>query len=237
MLEALLFAASLGTVSVVDSASHSEAHYTQGLFFDGGELYESTGRYGASKLFRYASPGASPSDSAALESRYFGEGSVKLGASIVWLTWREGTAFVYDAKTFSRRGEFPLYSEGWGLGLYKGNLLMTDGSENLLFLSPGEKRVFRKVPVKDGNVPVRFLNEIEVVGPVVYANVWQSDSIAEIDPETGKVLAWYDFSKIAFGVRKKSPRAEVLNGIAFDGKFFWVTGKFWPVIYKVRLER
>ncbi len=234
---AVLFAAALGSFSVLDSAEHSSEHFTQGLFLDGKVLYESTGIYGASRLYRYPAPGMPASDSVALESRYFGEGSVKFGSDIFWLTWKEGVAFVLDAKTLRRKGSFPIRTEGWGITLYQNALAMSDGSDTLYFLSPGEKNVFRTLSVRDGDTPVRFLNELETANGILYANVWQSDSIAAIDPQTGKVLRWYDFSRIAQNVRKRDARAEVLNGIAFDGKFFWITGKLWPVMYRVELRR
>lgn len=235
MLSELLCAAALGSFTVLDSAEHSVDHYTQGLFFDGGVLYETTGHYGKSRMFRFPAPGKAPTDSVSLESRFFGEGSIKLGNDIFWLTWREGTAFVYDAQTLTRKSAFPIPTEGWGLAFYKGSLLMSNGSDRLYFLSPGEKNVFRNVSVTDDSKPVRNLNELEAVGDIVYANVWQSDSIAAIDPKSGKVLKWYDFSRIARQIRKKIPEAEVLNGIAYDGKAFWITGKNWPVMYKVQI--
>lgn len=234
---AFLLAAAIGNFSVLDSAEHSPEHFTQGLFFDGKVLYESTGLYGESHLYRYPAPGKPASDSTALEARYFGEGSVKFGSDIFWLTWKEGVAFVYDAKTLRRKGSFPIRTEGWGLTLYQNSLVMSDGSETLYFISPGEKNVFRTLSVHDGGTPVKFLNELEMADGILYANVWQSDSIAAIDPHSGKVLRWYDFSRLARKVRKRDARAEVLNGIAFDGKSFWITGKFWPVMYRVELER
>lgn len=233
----LLFAAALGSFFVLDSAEHSPEHFTQGFFLDGETLYESTGLYGASRLYRYPAPGKPASDSIALEARYFGEGSVKFGTDIFWLTWKEGVAFVYDAKTFRRKASFPIRTEGWGLTLYQNSLVMSDGSDTLYFISLGEKNVFRTLPVRDGNAPVKFLNELETANGILYANVWQSDSIAAIDPQSGKVLRWYDFSPLAKNVRKRDARAEVLNGIAFDGKFFWITGKLWPVMYRVELDR
>lgn len=235
MLPALIFAAALGAVEILDSAAHSSEHFTQGLFFDGKSLIETTGLYGHSKIFRYPQPGSLPSDSAGIEPRFFGEGSVQIGQDIFWLTWKEGVAFVLDARTFRRKASLPLFSEGWGLSAIDGSLVMSDGSDQLYFLSPRDFRPFRTVRVRDGETPVGFLNELEVASGKIYANVWQSDSIAEIDPESGQVLRWYDFSEIASQVRKKGPRAEVLNGIAFDGKDFWITGKFWPVLYKVKL--
>ncbi len=234
---AFLLAAAIGNFSVLDSAEHFPEHFTQGLFFDGKVLYESTGLYGESRLYRYPALGMPASDSATLETRYFGEGSVKFGSDIFWLTWREGVAFVYDAKTLRRKGSFPIRTEGWGLTLYQNSLVMSDGSETLYFISPGEKNVFRTLSVHDGGTPVKFLNELEMADGILYANVWQSDSIAAIDPHSGKVLRWYDFSRLARKVRKRDARAEVLNGIAFDGKSFWITGKFWPVMYRVELER
>ncbi len=235
MLAELLFSAALGSFTVLDSAEHSADHYTQGLFFDGGVLYETTGHYGESRLFRYPAPGKAPVDSAKLESRYFGEGSIKLGNDIFWLTWREGTVFIYDAKNFKRKSSFLIPTEGWGLAFYRGSLLLSDGSPNLYLLSPGDKSIYRKIPVYDDSIPVKRLNELEVVGDIAYANVWQSDSIAAIDLNSGKVLKWYDFSKIAKALRKKFSEAEVLNGIAFDGKAFWITGKNWPIMYKVQI--
>ncbi len=231
-----LLAAALGSFAVIDSAEHSPEHFTQGFFLDGETLYESTGLYGASRLYRYSAPGMPASDSASLEARYFGEGSVKLGTDIFWLTWKEGFAFVYDARTFQRKGSFPIRSEGWGLTLYQNALVMSDGSDTLYFVSPGDKNVFRTLSVHDGETPVKFLNELETANGILYANVWQSDSIAAIDPQSGKVLRWYDFSRIARNVRRRDARADVLNGIAFDGKYFWITGKLWPVMYRVELR-
>lgn len=234
MLPVLIFAAALGTVEILDSAAHSTEHFTQGLFFDGKALVETTGLYGHSKIFRYPSPKSSPSDSAQLGAKFFGEGSVQIGQDIFWLTWKEGRAFVLDARTLKIKSSLPLFSEGWGLSFLDGALVMSDGSDQLYFLSPRDFRPFRTLRVLDGETPVSLLNELEVVGKTLYANVWQSDSIAAVDSQTGKVLRWYDLSKVAKEVRKKEPRAEVLNGIAFDGKSFWITGKFWPVMYKVK---
>lgn len=235
MFAPLLFAAALGTATVLDSVGHSSKNFTQGLFFDGNVLYETTGLYGASRLYRHSAPGQPPTDSVLLESRYFGEGSVNFGNDILWLTWREGVAFVYDAKTLSRKGSFPLRGEGWGITRFQNALLLSNGSDTLYFVAPGEKNVFRTLAVRDGERPVSFLNELEMANGILYANVWQSDSIAAIDPRSGEVLLWYDFSALARSIRKENASAEVLNGIAFDGKFFWITGKFWPKMYKVRL--
>ncbi len=236
MFASLLLAAALGTIDVLDSAAHSPEHFTQGFFFSGKTLYETTGLYGRSRLYRYDAPGVLSSDSASLEAEYFGEGSVRFGNDIFWLTWKEGKAFVYDAKTLRRKSSFPIRTEGWGITVFQNALLMSDGSSQIYFLSPGEKNVFRTVSVEDGDAPVKYLNELEAVGETLYANVWMSDSIAAIDPNSGKVLRWYDFSKIARNVRKKHPQSEALNGIAYDGKFFWITGKLWPVMYKVNLK-
>ncbi|MCK9182388.1 MAG: glutaminyl-peptide cyclotransferase [Fibrobacteraceae bacterium] len=234
MMASVVFAAALASFTVLDSVPHSTAHYTQGLFFDGKTLYETTGEYGNSGLFRYISPSNPAKDSVKLDSRYFGEGSIKIGDDIFWLTWREGIAFVYDARTLACKASFDIPGEGWGLSIWNGSLVLSDGSSNLFFLSPGDKHVFKTLPVLDGKNPVKNLNELEIVGNRVYANVWRSDSIAVIDIGSGKVLNWMDFSSIAKKVRAKNPAAEVLNGIAFDGKFFWITGKNWPVMYKVK---
>ena len=236
MIAEILFAAALGQFSVVDSVEHDSRNYTQGLFFDSGVLYESTGQYGDSRLLRYRSVGGAVSDSVKIGRGFFGEGSVRFGNDIFWLTWREGVAFVLDAKTLEQKSNFPIPGEGWGLTVFQNALVLSDGSATLFFLSPGDKRIFKTLEVKDGERSVSRGNELEMVGNFLYANVWQSDSVAVIDMRPGSVLEWLDFSEISRKLRKRFLRAEVLNGIAYDGKFLWINGKYWPVMYKVQFS-
>jgi len=214
-------------LSVLDSIPHSQSNFTQGLFFDGEELWESTGLVGKSKIYRMNKKG-DVFDSISMSGNHFGEGIAKIGNKMLWLTWRSHLGFVLSASPLQILGNFKIASEGWGLTTWNGNYLMSDGSSSLFELSSKDMSVVSKI-----NTPITYLNELEAVGDTLYANVWQSDSIAVILLPSGSVVKWLDFSAQAKSIRKKHPNAEVLNGIAFDGKHLWITGKNWPWVYKV----
>jgi len=219
--------------TILDSIPHETSHFTQGLSFDGKELIESTGLYGKSGLYRRTLEGEIL-DSARLEERYFGEGSVKLGDEIYYLTWKSHKAFIFKSKPFKKKGEFRIPTEGWGLTLWRDQLLMSNGTDELLQIAPGSFEVTGNIKVRDGRYSIKLLNELEVVENILYANIWQTDLIAEIELPSGKVLRYIDFSKKAGEIRDRYPGVDVLNGIAYDGKDFWITGKLWPQIYKVK---
>lgn len=218
---------------IVDSIPHDPNHFTQGLFFDGDHLIETTGLYGKSALYR-KTKGGQVLDSVKLDRQYFGEGSIAVGDDIFYLTWREGKAFIFDKKNFKKKSEFKIPTEGWGLTFWRDNLLLSNGSDQLIQLAMGGYYMTGVVQVKDGNTPVRMLNELELVGDKLYANIWQTDLIAVIELPSGKVLKYLDFSKKVSELRRKYPNMDVLNGIAFDGKDMWITGKNWPRIYKIK---
>ena len=218
---------------ILDSVPHETTHFTQGLSFDGKEMIETTGLYGKSGLYRRTLDGK-VLDSARLEERYFGEGSVVLGDEIYYLTWKSHKAFIYGRKPFKKKGAFRIPTEGWGLTLWHDELLMSNGTDELLQIAPGGFNVTGIISVRDGKYAIKNLNELEVVGNTLYANIWQTDLIAEIELPSGKVLRYIDFSKKAGEIRERFHNVDVLNGIAYDGKDFWVTGKLWPQIYKVK---
>ena len=218
---------------ILDSVPHETSHFTQGLSFDGKEMIETTGLYGKSGLYRRTLEGKIL-DSARLEERYFGEGSVVLGDEIYYLTWKSHKAFIYGRKPFKYKGEFRIPTEGWGLTLWQDQLLMSNGTDELLQIAPGGFAVSGNIKVRDGRYSIKLLNELEVVGNTLYANIWQTDLIAEIELPSGKVLRYIDFSKKAGEIRERFSGIDVLNGIAYDGKDFWITGKLWPQIYKVK---
>jgi glutamine cyclotransferase len=229
-------------LTVIDSIPHSQTRFTQGLFWDGDELWESTGLEGKSKIYRMNKKGET-FDSIAIQGSHFGEGIAKMGNKILWLTWRSRLGFVLSANPLQILGTFKIPGEGWGLTVWKDNWLMSDGSSSLYRLSANDMSVIGKVnvglPVNAAavyDIPVKYLNELEAVGDTLYANVWQSDSIAVIFLPTGNVVKWLDFSEQAKNLRKRQASAEVLNGIAFDGKNLWLTGKNWSWIYKVKLS-
>lgn len=217
---------------ILDSISHNPAHYTQGLFFDGRDLVETTGLYGQSGLYRYDAKGKLL-DSARIGNQYFGEGSIALGNDVYYLTWKARKGFVYSGRPFRLKEEFPIPTEGWGLTYWNGALLMSNGSAELLQIGLGTYYKVGAIQVTDQGRPVTNLNELEIVGNTLYANIWYSDSIAVIDLPSGRVKGYIDCSKLAAAVRKRAPNSEVLNGIAYDGKYLWITGKLWDRLYKI----
>lgn len=218
--------------AILDSIPHEKSHFTQGIFFDGKEIVETTGQYGESGLYRRTLDGKIL-DSARLADRYFGEGSIAVGEDIFYLTWKSKKAFIYNRKPFRPKGEFRIPTEGWGLTYWQSALLMSNGSDELLRIALGAFNVFDVIRVTDGGKPVKMLNELEVIGNTLYANIWQTALIAVIELPSGKVLKYLDFTDKARSVYRSNPNIDVLNGIAYDGKYLWVTGKYWPQIYKI----
>ena len=234
VLSSLAFAEAPRVVpQILDSIPHEMTHFTQGLFFDGKELIETTGLYGKSGLYRRTLDGKIL-DSARLEDKYFGEGSIAVGDDIFYLTWKSKKAFIYSRKPFAKKGEFSIPTEGWGLTYWKSALLMSNGSSELLQIALGGFYVVGVVSVTDGGRPVKLLNELEIVGDTLYANIWQTGAIAVIELPSGRVSYYLDLSRKVAELKRKYPDIDVLNGIAYDGKNLWVTGKNWPQIYKLK---
>ncbi|MBR2307317.1 MAG: glutaminyl-peptide cyclotransferase, partial [Fibrobacter sp.] len=208
--------------AILDSIPHEPTHFTQGLFFDGKDLIETTGQYGESGLYRRTLDGKIL-DSARLAPRYFGEGSIAVGEDIFYLTWKAKKAFIYSRKPFKYKGEFRIPTEGWGLTYWQNALLMSNGSDELLQIALGGFYVMGSIRVTDAGKPVKNLNELEIVGNTLYANIWQTALIAVIDLPSGKVQKYIDFSAKGREIYRNNPNIDVLNGIAYDGKYLWVT--------------
>lgn len=234
LLSTLVYAETPRVVpAILDSVPHENTHFTQGLFFDGKEIVETTGQYGQSGLYRRTLDGKIL-DSARIEGRYFGEGSIAVGEDIFYLTWKSKKAFIYNRKPFRAKGEFRIPTEGWGLTYWRNALLMSNGSEELLQIALGSFNVVGVIRVTDEGRPVKNLNELEIVGNTLYANIWQTGLIAVIDLPSGKVVKYLDLTQKMNDVYRSNRGIDVLNGIAYDGKFLWVTGKYWPQIYKIQ---
>jgi glutamine cyclotransferase len=223
---------------IVNTYPHDPAAFSQGLVFRDGFLYEGTGRYGQSSLRQVDLESGRVLKFTSLSPRLFGEGITFSGDDLVQLTWRSGIGFVYDGQSFGRRGVFRYTGEGWGITTVGDRLVMSDGSANLRFLDPKTYRVVKTVAVRSQGKPVNQLNELENVEGEIYANVWGSDRIARISPETGQVLGWIDLAGL-LPLHERVSRDAVLNGIAYDaeGKRLFVTGKLWPKLFEIRLVR
>ncbi|MDH4281895.1 MAG: glutaminyl-peptide cyclotransferase [Myxococcales bacterium] len=220
-------------VRVIRTYPHATDAFTQGLIWDDGVLYESTGQYGHSSLREVRLEDGRVLRERKLEPNLFGEGLARVGDRLIQLTWRSGLAIVSDFATLERKKTLRYPGEGWGL-CYDGTaLVMSDGSSILDFRDPESMQLLSEVSVLNDGRPVRKLNELECVGSDVYANVWQSDEILRIDARTGRVIAIIDASGLLS--RAERMRSDVLNGIAYrpQSKTFLLTGKLWPHVFEV----
>jgi glutaminyl-peptide cyclotransferase len=223
---------------VVSRRPHDPEAWTQGLVLtDDGRLFESTGLVGRSSLRE-----VDPTTGAVLRlteppGSVFGEGLAQVGDRLVQLTWRSGTAFVWDLETFELLGAHAYDGEGWGLCHDGERLVMSDGSARLTFRDPASFTVLGRVVVTLDGEPLDRLNELECDAGLVWANVWATDTIVRIDPSSGRV----DGVLEARGLIVPHPTARdpgaVLNGIAADvaAGTWLLTGKRWPELIEVRI--
>ena len=223
------------TVPVVLEAVRRTPGFTQGLVHVGGRLFESVGLYGASAV-RVVDPSTGEVlRSVPLADRLFGEGLALSGSELVQLTWRAGRAIVYRYPTLEVLGVRRYRGEGWGLCRHGAVLVMSDGSARLMFRDPETFARVGFVDVVDGaGRPVSGLNELECARDLVYANQWRTPWIVAVDPQSGLVVQVIDVSSLM--PAPGGPAWGVANGIAYDSAAdaFYVTGKGWPVLYRVR---
>ncbi|MDP3293152.1 MAG: glutaminyl-peptide cyclotransferase [Nevskia sp.] len=225
---------------VVRTEAHDATAFTQGLAIADGQLIEGTGLYGQSHLTVRDLASGKLLYSTSLTTGEFGEGVTVVGDRIIQLTWMNAVAYVYD-RTLKQIGSFPLSTEGWGLAYDGQRLILSDGSSRLRFLDPVTYTENSHVDVTDQGRQVEQLNELEFVDGLIYANVWQSDRIAIIDPESGVIRAWLDLAALKGRLSHGSGWSEqdfVLNGIATIPKngHLLVTGKCWPLMFELAVD-
>lgn len=221
-------------IEVVKEYNHDTGAYTQGLFFNGGQLYESTGQFGESTMRIVDLQTGRVQRKLDFSRKYFAEGSVILGDKLYILTWTNKVAFVYDAATLEYRQSYSYPREGWGLTTNGTQLIASDGSSRLYFLSP-EFKLQKTVNVVLNGRPVRYLNELEWIDGKIWANVYTTDLIVIIDPKSGEVEATVNCGGLLPDKLRK-PDTDVLNGIAADsGGRIYLTGKNWPRLYEIKL--
>jgi glutaminyl-peptide cyclotransferase len=222
---------------VVHVYPHDPKAFTQGLIYRDGHLYESTGLNGKSSLRLVDLFTGQVLQKHDIAGEYFAEGLTDWGSTLIQLTWTSHKAFVYDLFSFSLLKTFDYQGEGWGLTHDQAQLIMSDGTSYLRFLDPKSFRMIRRMQVVDesGNM-VDNLNELEYIHGEIYANIWQTDRIARISPQTGKILGWIDLTGI-IDKRELQGSGAVLNGIAYDaaGDRLFVTGKLWPKLFEIKL--
>ena len=221
--------------TIIDEFPHDPMAFTEGLVWDAGVLYESTGLNGQSSLRRVDRASGEVMASVSLPEDEFGEGLAQVGDRLIQLTWKNGIAHVYAVNDFEALAQFEYAGEGWGLCFDGTRLVMSDGSDSLFFRDATTFELLGSVPVRDDGERVVNLNELECVGGEVFANVWLSDDIVRIDAATGNVITRIDASNLR--ARETAPNAEVLNGIAHDPVtgHFLLAGKLWSTLFEVDL--
>lgn len=224
--------------NILNTYPHDISSYTQGLEFYNGHLYESTGQYGESTLRKLDYKTGGILQNLALDKAYFGEGLTILNKKIYQLTWRRGTGFVYDVETFEKTGSFKYgkSKEGWGLCNDGNSLYKTDGSEDIWILNPETLTEEDFIQVYTNKGRIGQLNELEWIDGKIYANIYQRNGVAIINPETGGVEGVIDFTPLKNQVTQH-PKLDVLNGIAYnpETQTIFVTGKNWDKLFEVEL--
>jgi glutamine cyclotransferase len=228
------------TFAVLNSFPHDTSSFTEGLLFYKGDLYESTGLPGKSRLMMVDLKTGKALKSISLDPKYFGEGIVIINDTIYQLTYQDKIGFMYSLNDFKKIGEFTFASpEGWAMTTNGKEIIASDGTSNLYFYEPGTFRLLRTQTVTESGSLSFNVNELEYIDGYIYANLWQTPYIVQIDPNSGAIVGKIDFSTITNQVKLKYPYAEYFNGIAYDSttKKMYVTGKNWPEMYEIELSK
>lgn len=222
-------------VEAVKEYEHDADAYTQGLFFDCGQLYESTGQFGSSSFRKVDLTTGKPLRTLNFGSKYFAEGSVILNGKLYILTWTNKLAFVYDASSLTYEKAYSYPREGWGLTTDGRHLIASDGTSRLYYLD-AKFNLLKSLDVRLNGRSVRYLNELEWIEGKIWANVYMTDVILIINPDSGEVEGIVNCEGL-LPEKKKKPNTDVLNGIAYDSGKIYLTGKNWPCLYEVRLTK
>ncbi|MFA6372631.1 MAG: glutaminyl-peptide cyclotransferase [Methanothrix sp.] len=223
---------------IVNVYPHSSLAFTQGLVYDEGVLYEGTGLYGRSSLLRVDLETGRVLVQTRLESTLFGEGVAIWKDRIIQLTWQSGLGLVYGKENLTGIGNFSYQTEGWGLTSDNKSLIMSDGTDILHILDPESFAEKGRILVTANGTPLKGLNELEYIKGQIYANVWPTNGIVIISPESGEVKCKINLQGILQEGDIQGSKVDVLNGIAYDAKEdrLFVTGKLWPKLFEIKLR-
>jgi len=222
---------------IIARRPHDTSAFTEGLIWQGGTLYESSGEYNTSTLRQVDELSGQIIRKISVPASFFAEGIAIVDQRLIQLTWQEHTAFVYDPATFAKIGQFAYDGEGWGLCYDGAQLYMSNGSSTVSVRDPSTFAITRQIPVLLDGAPIDQINELECVGNSLYANVWQTDHILQIDKTSGQVTAVIDASGLLTPDERTLTGPDgVLNGTAYDPQrdLFMITGKLWPWLFEVR---
>ena len=228
--------------AVINAFPHDTSLFTEGFLVHNGQLFESTGSpedvVNTKSLIGIVDLKTGKIDKKVEidKTKHFGEGIVFFKDKLYQLTYKSQIGFIYDSKSFKQIGKFTYSNlEGWSLTTNGKDLIMSDGTETLTFLSPDNLKPIKTLRVTNNGLPLKNLNELEYIKGFIYANVWTTNYIAKIDTSNGKVVGKLDLSSLNNEAKNKNPNADVLNGIAYDSisNKIYVTGKLWSNIYQI----
>jgi len=222
--------------TVVNTFPHDPEAFTQGLVYHDGRLYEGTGLRGQSSIRIVEPETGAITKIHRLPPEYHGEGITIHGDRIIQVTWQSRVGFIYDMNTLEALDNFSISTEGWGLTSDGTSLILSNGTSTLRFLDPETFQETRTVEVSDDDEVVSLINELEYIDGEIFANIWQTDMIARIDPVSGSVLGWLDLGGLREYIAEDAS-IDVLNGIAYDDEtgHLFVTGKLWPLLFEIEL--
>jgi len=226
------------TYTTLKDFPHNRRFYTQGLEYHNGYMYEGTGEYGSSGLYKVNLNTGEIVMQHKLAEKYFGEGITILNGNIYQLTYRAQKGFVYQLEDFAVIDSFTYRSqEGWGLTNDGKYLIMSNGTHELIWIDPTDFSEVKKVQVANNRGIINYLNELEYINETIYANVYTTNLIVQIEPETGKVLSEINLDGILNMYTNQSDTIDYLNGIAYDSDLdrLFVTGKWWPRLFQIEL--
>ena len=202
---------------IINVYPHNSNAFTQGLLFYNDKFYESTGLKGHSTLREIDLETGQVIKHVSLANKYFGEGLALVNDKLIQLTWQSKRAFVYDIDSFEQEKYFSYEGEGWGLCFDGTDLYMSNGTSIIQRRDPESFEITKNISITLRGNPVRQLNELECVGKYLYTNIWQTDTIVQIDKKSGKVIAEINaFGLLSAGERKNLSPQAVLNGIAYN---------------------
>ncbi len=224
------------TYKVVKTYYHDPKAFTQGLAFENSLLYESTGLQGSSTLRKVELQTGRVLQMYKLPAEFFGEGITIYRDRIIQLTYRSNVGFVYKKATFELLQNFNYSTEGWGITYDGKHLVMSDGTSTLYFFDPETLKQTGHIEVRDNDRPVSGLNELEYIKGQIFANLWPTELVARISPQTGQVTGWIYLNGL-LTLQDTAQPLDVLNGIAYDAvnDRLFVTGKFWPKLFEIKL--
>jgi glutaminyl-peptide cyclotransferase len=225
-------------VDVIHTYPHDPSAFTEGLFYLHGFLYESTGLEHHSSIRKVRIETGQVVQKIDIPAQYFGEGIVNWDGHIISLTWQSHVGFVFDLATLKLQRQFHYEGEGWALTQDGKQIIMSDGTSELRFLDPNTLQETRRIQVTLDGKPIHEVNELEWVKGEIYANVWQTNWILRIDPNTGHVAGLINLAGLLSPADQVQRQTDVLNGIAYDAKGdrLFVTGKNWPKLFEIRLR-